>query len=206
MKPILKHLLGVAAFLVLAAVAAWLLSQSSITLFSKKLPQYAVVPAFSLIESSGQPFTHKDLAGTVWVADFIYTTCPGPCLSLTSRMHELQDALPASVKFVSISVDPEADTPEVLRGYAQKNGADLSRWRLLTGPKTKVYELIERGFLVTASPNPDIKENPEDKFVHTTKMVLVDQRGAIRGYYDGLSDSGLAELKRDVKHLLRDSR
>jgi protein SCO1/2 len=100
------------------------------------LPVYYDVPAFDLVAQDGQSFHSAVLAGKIWVADFIYTTCPGPCPRMTSQMHEVQDAIVKmpDVKLVSFTVDPARDTPMVLADYAKVHGASSDRWYFLTGP------------------------------------------------------------------------
>src|SRR5207244_10938053 len=105
------------------------------------------VPTFQLTNQNGQPFVSGQLAGKIWIADFIYTTCPGPCRMISGRMSELQKPLEKSdVHLVSFSVDPEKDTPAVLRGYAGKLQAEPGRWDLLTGAKCAIYKLSHAVF------------------------------------------------------------
>ena len=161
------------------------------------------VPHFTLTERSGQPFDSASLLGKVWVADFFFTSCPGTCLMLSNRMKEIHQATAKNgdVRFVSISTDPLADTPEVLRHYADSLGAD-ARWSFLTGERPAIFDLSIGGFKLALADaaGVDVKE----KFIHSTKLVLVDRKGWIRGYYDGVSE-GSGERDRllaDIKRLL----
>jgi protein SCO1/2 len=162
---------------------------------SETLPKLWTLPEFTLSERSGQPATLSGLKGKVWVADFFYTTCPGPCPMLTSRLSDLHKALSKdeAVRLVSISSDPEKDTPEVLRAYARQFGAS-ERWLFLTGPKTDIYRLANEGFKLALAEDPTAKE----PISHSTKLVLVDRTGTVRGFYDGLAE--------DQKRLLADVR
>src|ERR1700686_554401 len=120
----------------LVPVAALVLSLTACSRQTSSLPVYYDVPAFDLVAQDGQAFDSKVLSGKIWVADFIYTTCPGPCPRMTSQMHEVQKATAKmqGVKLVSFTVDPERDTPPVLAEYAKMHGASAERWYFLTGP------------------------------------------------------------------------
>ena len=160
------------------------------------------LPDFALTERSGREFGLADLKGRVWVADFFYTTCPGPCAALSTRMAELQRAIAGleDVRMVSISSDPEKDTPEVLKGYADRYQAG-PRWLFLTGKKDAIYKLANKGFLLSLTEDP---ANTAEPITHATRLVLVDKTGTIRGYYDGLGSEGIDPLVADVKRLLEE--
>src|SRR5206468_11373309 len=120
----------------------------------------------------------KSLAGKPWIADLIFTHCAGPCPVMTGKMASLQKALASSdVRLVSISVDPKNDTPAVLKEYAQKFGADESRWLFLTGDEQAAYD-VARGLLLPADP-----AKADAPIIHSTKFVLIDAAGKIRKYY-----------------------
>lgn len=163
------------------------------------LPKYWSVPDFALTERSGQTVKLADFAGKVWVADFFYTTCPGPCPMLSSRLSDVQKELGAepNLRFVSISTDPEKDTPEVLKLYAEKFRA-TGRWLFLTGEKAGIYSLARDGFkLPIAEP-----ETPGGQIIHSTRLILVDQTGTVRGFYEATGESGVRDLIRDIRKLL----
>ncbi len=170
----------------------------------QRLRVYWQVPPFSLTERSGRVVGLGDLEGKVWVADFFYTTCPGPCPMLTSRLSELHRAakLLPNVAFVSISADPEKDTPEVLGKYAEKFGAD-ERWLFLTGTKDAVYGLANLGFKLGLSED---LANEREPVTHSTKLVLVDRNANVRGFYEGLTPEGASLLLSDMELLLKESR
>jgi protein SCO1 len=159
------------------------------------------VPSFQLTNQNGQPFGSAQLAGKIWIADFIFTSCPGPCPMVSSRMSELQRPLQKSdVHLVSFSVDPEKDSPEVLHGYAEKLNARPGRWDFLTGSKSAIYDLSKNGFNLAVSDGSEETGVP----VHSTRFVLVDRHGAIRGYYDALAPDAVTKLLADASHLLRE--
>jgi protein SCO1/2 len=142
------------------------------------------------------------MPGKVWVADFFFASCPGVCLELSKRMsflhHETRD-LP-DVRFLSISTD-EKDTPEVLRAYAERQQAS-DRWAFVTGPKTEIFKLSVDGFKLALADAAGV--DIAEKFIHSTKLVLIDKQGWIRGYYDGIGENQAEEAKRllaDIKRL-----
>jgi cytochrome oxidase Cu insertion factor (SCO1/SenC/PrrC family) len=179
----------------------WLRHIEVAALRQRAVSSYGTVPAFQLVNQNGQSFGSPQLTGKIWIADFIYTTCPGPCPMISSRMSELQKPLEKSdVHLVSFSVDPEKDTPQVLRGYAEKLQADPARWDFLTGPKSAIYKLSHDGFRLAVSDGSDEQGIP----VHSTRMVLVDRHGQIRGYYDASEADAVTKLLADTNHLLRE--
>ncbi|MDR3406658.1 MAG: SCO family protein [Chthoniobacter sp.] len=165
------------------------------------LQKYWALPDFTLTERSGQPLHLADLAGKVWVADFFYSSCPGPCPALTSNLGEVQKALgPApDVRLVSISVDPEKDTTDVLKVYADRFKAGPG-WFFCTGEKDAIYKLAHDGFkLPLAAGTPE-----GGPVTHTTRLILVDQTGMVRGFYEGATKDGLSDLVRDIRKLLEE--
>jgi protein SCO1/2 len=168
---------------------------------NRPLGSLGAVPSFQLINQSGRPFGTTQLAGKIWIADFIFTACPGPCPMISSRMSELQKPLENSdVHLVSFTVDPARDTPEVLSGYAEKLHAQPGRWDFLTGPKSRIYDLSRNGFKLGVSDGSEETGTP----VHSTRMVLVDRHGEIRGYYDATGPDAITKLLADTSHLLRE--
>jgi protein SCO1/2 len=183
------------------ALLLWLRSLEVNALRQRTVSSYGTVPPFQLVNQNGQPFGSAQLNGKIWIADFIYTTCPGPCPMISSRMSELQKPLEKTdVHLVSFSVDPEKDTPKVLRGYAEKLQADPKRWDFLTGPKSAIYKLSVDGFKLAVSDGSDEQGIP----VHSTRVVLVDRQGAIRGYYEATEADAVTKLLADANHLLRE--
>ncbi|MCB1022258.1 MAG: SCO family protein [Acidobacteria bacterium] len=173
------------------------------------LPEYGQTPAFELTERSGRTVSSSELAGKVWVADFIFTTCAGPCPLMSTHMASLQRALDGrDVELVSFTVDPERDTPEVLSAYAKRYKADPERWLFLTGEKQALYDMIKKGFLLAVddgsltqgdTPGPGI-------VTHSVKFVLVDQQGLIRGYYSGEEAGVVDAILPDIDRLLAEAR
>jgi protein SCO1 len=185
---------------VLIAAGLFFLRQAEVARLARHiLPNDGVVPSFQLVDQNGQPFGSHQLLGKVWIADFVYTSCPGPCPMISSRMSETQKPLRDSdVELVSFSVDPEHDTPAVLRGYAAKLNANQDRWKFLTGDKDTVYRLVRDGFKLAAV------DGGATGPIHSTRVVLVDRRGTIRGYYDATDGDAITRLLADVHHLLQE--
>src|SRR5947199_3976024 len=183
------------------ALLLWLRQVEVSALRQRTVSSYGSVPEFILVNQDGKNFGSAQLRGKIWIADFIYTMCPGPCPMISSRMSELQKPLEKTdVHLVSFSVDPDKDTPQVLRSYAEKWQAEPSRWDFLTGPKSAIYKLSHDGFKLAVSDGSDAQGIP----VHSTRMVLVDRHGQIRGYYDATEADAVTKLVADTGHLLRE--
>ena len=179
----------------------WLRHVEVQALRQRTISSYGTVPSFQLVNQNGQPFGSAQLTGRIWIADFIYTTCPGPCPMISTRVGELQKPLEKTdVHLVSFSVDPEKDKPEVLRGYAEKLRAEPQRWDFLTGSKSAIYKLSHDGFKLAISDGSEESGIP----VHSTRMVLVDRHGQIRGYYEATEPDAVTKLVADTNHLLRE--
>jgi len=166
-----------------------------------EVPVLGSVPDFALTEATGARLCRADLLGKVWIASFIFTRCAEVCPLTMRHESRLQAELPLrdDLRLVSFSVDPDWDTPKVLTAYAQIFGADRSRWLFLTGDKKQIYHVAIDGFHLATQGADPAKEMP---ILHSTKLVLVDRRGAIRGYYDSTDDAELQKLIRDVREVL----
>ncbi len=167
---------------------AFLLAQLKLrSVLGKPLPVYGQIADFTLTNQDGRAVSLADLRGRVWVADIIFTRCPGPCLQMTRQMKELQQALPASsqTRLVTLTTDPDFDTPPVLKAYAQRFGADPNRWRFLTGTKKQIASLAIDSLKLTAvEKKPEERQSPQDLFVHSTIFVIADKRGQLRGVFE----------------------
>jgi protein SCO1/2 len=157
------------------------------------------VPDFSLNNQESRSITRAELTGKVWIADFIFTNCSGICPVMTGQMRRLQEKLPDEIHFVSFSVDPAHDTPEVLAAYAARGGADSKRWWFLTGDKEALYRVSIQGFKLAVD---DTTGTPVEPVTHSSRFVLVDRNGQIRGYY-GIEDAdAMTRLTADASRLL----
>ncbi|HXG50240.1 MAG TPA: SCO family protein [candidate division Zixibacteria bacterium] len=162
------------------------------------LNDYGAVPDFRLTERSGRAVGLGDLRGAVWVADFIYTSCTDTCPLQTAQMARLQRELRdfPGVRLVSISVDPEKDSPAVLSAYADRYRADASRWLFLTGERSEIVRLVQNGFRLSAVAAAD-----DGVILHSPRFVLVDREARIRGYYDSRDPEALKRLLNDLGRL-----
>ena len=151
------------------------------------LPVYGQIADFRLTNQHGHAVSLADLRGQVWVADIIFTRCPGPCLKMTKQMKALQDALPpdSRARLVTLTTDADFDTPPVLKTYAERFGADPHRWMFLTGTKRDIATLAIDSLKLTAiEKKPEERESPQDLFVHSTIFVIADKRGQLRGVFE----------------------
>lgn len=168
-------------------------------------PVYGVIPDFKLTERDGRMVQAQDLKGSVWIADFIFTRCMGICPMMSSKMRLLQEKLKdqPGVRLVSFSVDPEYDTPEILKKYAERFSADPQKWFFLTGDKAQIYKLSEQHFYLGVSEIPEAeREAPDQKINHSSKLALIDREGKIRGYYDTDHERFMEPLLKDLKEVL----
>jgi protein SCO1/2 len=169
-----------------------------------ELPTIAAVPAFSLLDQDAHALERDRLRGHVWVANFMFTSCPDVCPLLTERMSGLRTQLAAQrgkVRFVSFSVDPQNDSPAVLKKYAREHRADFPDWSFVTGPIDRVKEVIVAGFKQTMEPMAS-SDSRARTVLHGSHFVLVDDELEIRGYYSS-DPEGLKRLERDAQILLR---
>lgn len=151
---------------------------------------------FSLTDQTGAPFGSAELRGKTWIAAFFFTRCPTVCPKITKRMKDLQDTAKAKrvdVRFVSISVDPENDTPAVLTEYAKKNQIDTKSWTLLTGDYDTVKKTVLEGFKVALDGKADAAAE-DFGILHGSHLVLVDKNGQIRGYYGTNNESDMRNI------------
>ncbi|MET0343889.1 MAG: SCO family protein [Polyangiales bacterium] len=188
--------------LIVAGIAAYAATQLGASRRTER-GDFGKVPAFSLTDQRGGTVTDADLRGKVWVANFVFTRCPSVCPLLTAKFKALQERIGPleGVRYVSMSVDPKHDTPEVLAAYAQKFGADPERWRFVTGALETIEKTVVKGFKIhIGEPTPSAHDPSLVEIMHGEHLVLVDATGTIRGYYRAEAPE-LEELERDVRAL-----
>jgi protein SCO1 len=176
-------------------------SQAHATAAKISLP----LPPFSLTDQRKAPFGLAQLEGRVWIADFVFTSCPTVCPKLTKRMATIQERTQANadaIHLLTISVDPENDTPEVLAKYATRYGADPARWTFLTGPLAAIEGAVMSGFKIAMGTQETAPGSGIITIFHGEKFVLVDRDAHIRGYYDA-DDEGTESLLRDAAELAK---
>jgi protein SCO1/2 len=156
---------------------------------------------FTYTNQENKEFGLKDLEGKVWVADFIFTNCEDVCMPMTANMKKLQQLAEEegieNIEFVSFSVDPKVDTPEVLKDYGSQYSADFSNWHFLTGYEQEEIEKYAMDNFKTIVKKPQTG----DQVIHGTDFYLVDQEGNVMKYYTGLAEIPLDEIIRDIKAL-----
>jgi protein SCO1/2 len=158
------------------------------------------LPAFTLTSEMNLPYGTKQLLGKVWVADFMFTSCPTACPKLSKRMFELQRRcrhLGDSFHLVSFTVDPETDTPERLAAYGKEYKANPLHWTFLTGSTEAIQTTVVKGFNIAMGREPAAPGSNVMSIFHGEKLVLVDTNGMIRGFYDA-DDASLTNLLRDI--------
>ncbi|HEY2773668.1 MAG TPA: SCO family protein [Candidatus Binatia bacterium] len=197
----MKRAIRAGALLVLVAALALALPVRRWLGLEPELPVLGQAPEFHLVADDGSAFASSLLDGRVWVASFLYTSCPGPCPRLVERLKQVRRTVPvSSMAIISISVDPDTDTAPVLAGYKTKHAiASSDAWTFLTGPSADVIPLVQRGFLTGVSR--DGAPGEEGAVAHGTRVALIDGQHRIRGFYATEEDSELSRLERDAAAL-----
>jgi cytochrome oxidase Cu insertion factor (SCO1/SenC/PrrC family) len=194
---------GFLLFFTLFALAFLLWSMQSARSFRPAPPEVlGAVADFTLTNQDGQAATLAALTNHVWAADIIFTRCAGPCPRMTAQMKSLQDSLPkdAETRLVTLTTDPDFDSPAVLKKYGERIGADFRRWMFLTGTKAEIAGLASDSLKLSAVPvKPEDRKNDADLFIHTTIFVVVDKHARLRGIFetggDGVDWAGTVQPK-----------
>jgi protein SCO1/2 len=165
---------------------------------------YDPIPLFAFTNQEGKMITNDFMAGKIAVVDFFFTNCTSICPMLSSQMSRLQHSVKSEnldnqVVFLSHTVDPKNDTPQVLKAYADRMEADYSNWNFVTGNEEDIYWQAKEGYKLTAFPS----DTAQGGFFHTDQIALIDQEGKIRGYYDGTSTKAVDQLFTDLHLLLK---
>jgi protein SCO1 len=168
--------------------------------------EWSSVGEFDLLESRGSRLTRPDLLGRPWVASFLFTRCTGPCPAVRSNLKKLETRLKGKeAVLVTFSVDPAFDSPEVLAEYADSVQADPKRWLFVTGDQAMIYELSRKSFLSAAEQVPSGTAPVGEQVSHSTRLVAVDKRGRVRGFYHGESDDQLDLLVARLEFLAHEA-
>ena len=155
------------------------------------LPVYGQTPSFELMREDGSAFGSGQMQGKIWLADFIFTRCQNQCPLMSVKFHALQTVLSPEVRLASFSVDPEFDTPEVLRAYAGTHNAMPDKWVFLTGNKIELWNIMRALHL----------SSEDDPAMHSLRFVLLDKALRIRGYYDSTETESLVKMRADIEEL-----
>jgi len=164
---------------------------------------YHTIPNFSLSNQYGEKVTQENVKGNIYVVDFFFTSCGNPdfCPRMATELSRVQEAFrdENTVKILSYTVDPKTDDVPTLLKYAEEKGAKKDKWYFLTGDKTAIYQLAQKGYFVTAGEEGQVV-TPD--FIHTSKFILVDKEGRIRGYYNGIDREEVDKLIVEIEILL----
>lgn len=167
---------------------------------------FQTIPSFTLTDETGKAFDSKSLNGKIYVASFFFTRCGTICPKITTQLSRVQDTFhqDPEVQLLSISVDPTFDQPEKLAAYAKRFDANKGQWHFLTGKKKAIYPLALKGFhvpLADASEYDAAIKKPDETFIHSERLILVDKSGVIRGFYDGTDKKEVDRLLVEIKVL-----
>ena len=170
---------------------------------SDALTRFHKILAFNLTNQNGESVTHKTFENKIYVADFFFTTCPGICPMMTRNMHKIQEAFrtDTDVLLLSHSVTPEKDSVPVLKEYALEKKIQAQKWHLVTGNRKQIYALGRQSYFVEENIGEPLVI---DDFLHTENFVLVDKQKHIRGIYNGLNRTSIAQLIIDIKTLQKE--
>jgi len=167
---------------------------------AENLDPIGEIAEFTLTDQDGRPFTRADMDGAVWVIDFFFTRCGSICPHMTQAMKEVGERFPgeAELKRLSFTIDPGFDEPSVLKAYADRLELPQEGWRFLTGAREDIAELSFQSFKLAFGDEMD----EEGHILHSSRFVLVDRRGRVRGYYDGLDEELRPRMDRAIRQLL----
>jgi protein SCO1/2 len=183
--------IGIVLLLVVLCMAYALSLMELNRAYQRALPVLGPVADFTLMNQDGRATTLANLSNHVWIADIIFTRCTGPCPLMSQQMKSLQDALPQTswTKLVTLTTDPDFDTPPVMKKYGERFGADFNRWMFLTGSKTEIVGLAGDSLKLSAVPvKPEERKNDADLFIRSTIFVVVDKHTRLRGVFETRGD------------------
>lgn len=171
---------------------------------SEELWDFHSIPSFSFTDQEGRTVTDKTLQNKIYVASFFFTSCPGICPAIRSKLSRVQIEFldDDEVKILSHSIQPTTDTVEVLKAYAERNGIQSDNWHLVTGDKGDIYNIAKNAYFASADLG---REEGENDFLHTENLLLIDQNRNIRGIYNGLNNTSVSHLIADIQ-VLKDER
>ena len=172
---------------------------------SSELPVLVQLPDFTLRDQTGTSFGSQQLQNKPWIANFVFTRCPTTCPIQTRNLAKFQKQLKKipggeQVELVSITVDPNFDSSAVLADYAKRMDADPEQWHFLTGSRDEIWELCKKGFKLAVDDAPPEAPSP---IMHSSRMMLVDRQGQIRGFYEGTTREGMKEMQIALENLLQ---
>lgn len=199
-----KKVIIYTGFFIALIIAFFIVLLHVIPNFNKKtdLPILNIVKPFSLIDQDGKIFRERNIEGKVCVVEYFFTTCHGICPKMNTNMKKIAEAFGGKENFMILShtVDPVTDSASRLKIYADSINANTTYWKFLTGSKDSLYASARNNYLLD-DPKNNV-DNMDEQFIHTQFFTLVDKQGQVRGIYDGLKESELEKLKKDIQTLL----
>ncbi len=197
-----KLLLYASFFIVLTLIFYFILTRINPVIGQKNIPPVSYIRPFSFTNQDGQPVTEKDVAGKVYVAEYFFTTCKGICPRMNNNLKNVYEALIEEKDFLILShtCDPDTDSVQLLKKYADSMQVDTRRWFFLTGRKDSLYNMARISYTID-DPNDNLV-NMEDDFMHSQLWALIDKNGNVRKIYDGLKDAEVRSLIKEAKRLL----
>lgn len=196
---------AMAAVMALGVVVAYnyFVFRSEMFVRNRGIPPVKAVPSFNLHDGTRSEATLDNFAEKIWLANFIFTRCSGPCPRVMAQMQALRKRLDKhpEVLFATFTVDPDHDDPDTMEAYRSRFAPDDPRWLFLTGPRKDMLDIIVKGFLLPVAPEAEENVPTEGLFLHSSRIVLVDQQGRIRQYYDGESRDDFHKLLEDIDYL-----
>ena len=159
---------------------------------------------FAFTDTEGKKVTKEDLLGKPWIVCFVFTHCAATCPAVTNSMRDLQDQLkPYDFRLITLTVDPARDTAEVLKAYGKNRGADFKKWSFLNGDQRDIYRLIQGSFKMPVQELKEEKKQQGFEFIHSNNIMLVDDKGVVRGKFDATNGPAVAGLKREIQKLAK---
>ncbi|MFB6456866.1 SCO family protein [Chitinophaga sp. Hz27] len=167
------------------------------TIVNSEAKELVSLPDFSFQDQDGQTITNAIMKDKIVVANFFFTSCPKVCPQMMEQLQRVQNATGDSVIIMSFTVDPKRDTPQRLHAYSLQYDVLKPRWKLLTGDKKSLYLFARKGLYITATDG----DGGETDFIHSDRLVLLDNLQRIRGFYSGTSVKEVDQLLSDIKKL-----
>lgn len=160
------------------------------------------IPDFSFLDENGEIVTEAYIDGNIVVVDFFFATCPSICIPMSTNLSKIQNHFKnaSNVKILSHTVNPEHDTPQVLKAYAKSYDADATKWKFVTGDKKALYKQARVGYYITVLDG----DGGENDFIHSEKLVLIDKNRNIRGFYRGTVEEDISVLISDIETLRKE--
>ena len=200
-----KKIFYIVFFIALALGFYFILTWINPEIGKKRLPPVSYVRPFYFINQDGKAFTHQDVQGKVYVVEYFFTTCEGICIDMNQNLMPVYEEFRDEPDFLILSHTsmPEVDTPQRLKYFADSLGVDTRKWIFLTGRKDSLYNAARLSYTIDDPANN--LQSIDDQFIHSQFMALVDRKGDVRKIFDGLRQSEMNDMKKQIRKLLREN-